>query len=627
MNDRRFRFRCGLVFVLALAVLFGCGRAQKARPLVKAESDLPPVVYPAPWPTQDLIKSGAYFRSLADPVSAELLRLDNDPAVQSRHIRLRVTELLAKLDLLTGNYRSGLRRAAQYRELQTKAGPRLTGLLVETAYMKAALDVADTASAGFRSSFRTHLQEALHRMSYDVAWFDLVGIRGAADSVSEEDVKGDAERTIEPTRSKGRELNRQMAWQVVDLRCQYVLCSLRHEVFDTVRNEEASHGGAPKGIWSERAVNLQENGSLHPVIVAIWDTGVDSSVFGNRMWTNNRERNGTVDHDGNGYPGDVHGISFGPKDEKVSEATWPLSRQEQMRMDLLSGLTKGSLDVFGDPGSPEASLFKKTMATVGAAEREQLEQQLAEVGYASHGTSCADIAVAGNPMARILSVRMSSDSELTHIAPTRESGEQHARVFRAIVAYLKQHGARVVNMSWIASAEEYEKAIEKYGHEQNAARRRQIAQEVFNAEKEALIDGFRSAPEILFVAGAGNDDQETTSGHQVPADLTATNLITVGAVDPVGNPVSFSNYGPGVQVYASAFTRARMLGGKERIFVGTSAAAPQVVNLAAKLLAINPGLSTSQVVDLIQKGALRDTESRLPLLNPKRSVALLQSER
>ncbi len=57
-----------------------------------------------------------------------------------------------------------------------------------------------------------------------------------------------------------------------------------------------------------------------------------------------------------------------------------------------------------------------------------------------------------------------------------------------------------------------------------------------------------------------------------------------------------------------------MLGGTQRIFVGTSAAAPEVVNLAAKLIAANPELRPPQVIDLITRGALRDTHSQLPLL-------------
>ncbi len=40
-------------------------------------------------------------------------------------------------------------------------------------------------------------------------------------------------------------------------------------------------------------------------------------------------------------------------------------------------------------------------------------------------------------------------------------------------------GVRVENMSWSATAEEYEKALENYGKEDSAAKRREIAQSVF----------------------------------------------------------------------------------------------------------------------------------------------------
>jgi subtilisin family serine protease len=61
-------------------------------------------------------------------------------------------------------------------------------------------------------------------------------------------------------------------------------------------------------------------------------------------------------------------------------------------------------------------------------------------------------------------------------------------------------------------------------------------------------------------------------------------------------------------------------------FGGTSAAAPEVANLAAKLFAINPKLTVAEVVKLIKDGA--DTsaaDKRLKLINPRRSVEMLVS--
>ena len=56
---------------------------------------------------------------------------------------------------------------------------------------------------------------------------------------------------------------------------------------------------------------------------------------------------------------------------------------------------------------------------------------------------------------------------------------------------------------------------------------------------------------------------------------------------------------------------------------GTSLAAPQVSNLAAKLFAIDPSLKVAEVIDLIKNGASLSPDGTISLINPKRSVVLL----
>jgi subtilisin family serine protease len=59
---------------------------------------------------------------------------------------------------------------------------------------------------------------------------------------------------------------------------------------------------------------------------------------------------------------------------------------------------------------------------------------------------------------------------------------------------------------------------------------------------------------------------------------------------------------------------------------GTSMASPNVVNLAAKLFALDPALTPAQVIDLIKAGADTSSDGRLHLINEKRSVQLLQAK-
>ena len=56
-------------------------------------------------------------------------------------------------------------------------------------------------------------------------------------------------------------------------------------------------------------------------------------------------------------------------------------------------------------------------------------------------------------------------------------------------------------------------------------------------------------------------------------------------------------------------------------------AAPAAVNLAAKLLALEPTLTPEDVIELMLDGADRTEDGRRVLINPRRSVELLTFRR
>jgi subtilisin family serine protease len=129
-------------------------------------------------------------------------------------------------------------------------------------------------------------------------------------------------------------------------------------------------------------------------------------------------------------------------------------------------------------------------------------------------------------------------------------------------------------------------------------------------------------PSILFVAASGNSDEDVAEAEIAPQSFRLPNLIKVGAVDPAGNAAGFTTFGSSVDVYTEGFQIAPLLGGQMSEFVGTSAAAPAIVNLAAKLLAVRPSLSPPEVIDLIKRGGSRNEEGLL-VANPKRSMQIL----
>jgi subtilisin family serine protease len=152
--------------------------------------------------------------------------------------------------------------------------------------------------------------------------------------------------------------------------------------------------------------------------------------------------------------------------------------------------------------------------------------------------------------------------------------------------------------------------------------RKQLARRLFTIERDALREAIASAPEILFVAGSGNEDNSADFEEYIPAGLNLPNLITAGAVDQAGEETSFSTFGKTVAVHANGFQVESVLPGGDRVkFSGTSMASPQVANLAAKLFALKPELTVAQVRQAIVDTAER--RGRVNLIHPRQAAQRL----
>jgi subtilisin family serine protease len=129
------------------------------------------------------------------------------------------------------------------------------------------------------------------------------------------------------------------------------------------------------------------------------------------------------------------------------------------------------------------------------------------------------------------------------------------------------------------------------------------------------------APEILFVTAAGNSNDDPTFNESIPSSIVLPNLLTVGAVDQAGDEAGFTSYGPTVKVHANGYQVESFLPGGTRVALsGTSMASPQVTNLAAKMLAVNPKLKPQDLIRLIVDTGERSADGRRHLMHPKKAV-------
>ncbi|HET6431754.1 S8 family serine peptidase [Dyella sp.] len=619
--------------VLGLLLLVqGCQTAAcsdaPARTVITSQAQLPRHSYALTTPTASaLLDDEAAFGVLAKQVQRNTEATLRDFDIRDPQATIPYYVVLRNLALLRGDAPAERRCGRVIRSLETKPAAGLLDSLLEDAAATAAQAPPGKRDAAFRDA----LARAVEPMPWPVVQESLKGMRAAAQVPNVSALlRGQLRSDLDSVVKAGGRLSDTQANTLIRTQVALRHIAPYQAVTAAVLGDYLTrHAVARTDIWPARAVTLAAGEDLHPVRVAVWDEGVDVSLFPGRLYVNDREQPNGRDDDGNGYVDDIHGISF---DERDQPAIGPMLRFDDFypgREAELRALSIGHSDAGADRATPEAAAFRQRLATLKPAELAPLvEAGMFYDGYYSHGTHVAGIAMDGNPAARLLVVRYNSDGY--HARPpamTDAAARRYARNVIAIVAYLRAQHVRVVNMSFGLGLAEIEATLEANNVGATPAQRSAMAVRTLGIVREAFVAAMRGAPEILFVPGAGNSNTDMAFSPDVPAGIVLPNVLAVGAVDQYGDAASFTSYGKQVGIYANGFEVDSLLpGGFHERKSGTSMAAPQVTNLAAKLFALRPSLTPAQCIALIRQGATPSADGRRALLNPRRTVALLQGK-
>jgi len=618
-----FLLRLSAVFLIAFAP-----QSDKIR--IDSLEDLPRHSYKIQGKIADLVTSPSAFA----PFAAELREnIEGDIAkydISDRATLRRRIATLVYLDMFEGDYDAALAGIRRRRELQDKPASRLTtGLFEEPAVAALRAAGGNPGDPVYPATFRRELQAKVDSLPWDTVKDEVEQLKGVLELFGENVIMGLIETQMQPGVDKTGEVGDELAMQLVNIRGMLTLIlPVKQDIIEVLSQKIAAQHAPAKDIWRERSVALSGEDGGSPVLLAIWDTGVDISLFADRLFTNPNEKQDGMDTDGNGFVDDVHGIGYDMWWQKSPDILYPLGDDDGRIRDMLAQI-KGYFDLQANVNSPEAAEVKSKFSVMGPGEVKRFVEDFMRCALFVHGTHVAGIAVDGNPFGRVLVARMEEDYHSIPRPPTKELATAMATAFKETIGYFKTHGVRAVNMSWGIGLKETETQLERNGIGETAEERAEMAREIFDIMRDGLYSAIENAPGILFVVAAGNFDEDVAFRDDCPASFDLPNILPVGAVDQAGEETAFTSFGERVRVYANGFeVESRVPGGGRMAFSGTSMAAPNVINLAAKLLALDPSLQPAEIIELIEAGATeREGLKDLLLIHPRRTVELLERGR
>ncbi len=593
-----------------VTLLLAASASAQTKPRIDKAADLPRFSYAVTGNLEQLVRDEKAFSAFADQVRRDTEGVLAKYDIADKSMQSQLLGTLLPLDLLEGRDQQALARIQAIRAVQEKPADKLLVGLQARAMIEARQAVGNADSAAYRQAVGQRLALALQALPFDVVSNEIKQAKASAEIVGETLVLGQVRNVLQPIVDQSSALSSELAPGLIGARYALLMrLPLKQTLIDVYTTYLDAHKVEKADIWAARKLTLTADQGLTPVKMAVWDSGVDSSLFAKQVL-----------RDAAGKPLLIAFDKYANPSSTELEAIPAALQPELPRMHARS---KGFSDLQSNIDSAEASEVKQYLSNLQAQAYTAAIEEINLTGNYSHGTHVAGIALDGNPFARLLIARIEFGHTLKpDPCPSREQTEKDAKALDAYIAFLKQNKARVVNMSWGGSVSSIEDDLEKCGIGKTPEERKAQARSLFSPFRDALSKGFASAPEILFITAAGNSNQDASFAEDAPADIVLPNLLTVGAVDKAGDEASFTSYGPTVKVHANGYqVESYVPGGLRVAFSGTSMASPEVANLAGKMLAVNPKLQPEQVIAIIVATSDKSADGRRTLIHPVKAVA------
>jgi hypothetical protein len=210
--------------------------------------------------------------------------------------------LEAKLDSqqLAGEYPAALQTITSLRALEEKPAARLTTGLFDYAFLQAAIETKNTTGPLFEQSFTRHYRESIDPLRGDVVQDSIRSAFRFSQVASSGYIIGRVQTDLDPASRMSGALDNLQAWDLIEARVilQFFV-PLKTQCAEVLGPYIKAHNVPKPDIWPAREAILSPKQKLTPVLVGIWDSGVDVSLFQDQLFT-----------DPNPTASGAHGLAF-----------------------------------------------------------------------------------------------------------------------------------------------------------------------------------------------------------------------------------------------------------------------------------------------------------------------------
>ena len=316
-----------LVAAALAALIFSVpGLLAAQKPVIEKKDDLPRHVYQMDIPVVDLYKDEhrdtlmALAAEIKADVESDLATYDirDDNTVQDFY------GILGTVAILEGRWQDYLDFLGKRRALETKEANRLTmGLIGE------ALAANQIRGDIGQEALRKELTRLVEALPYETVQDNLKSGKGRSEFLTRALVLGNVESSFQPILDNtGGEISFDVASSLVSVSFTLDHFIPNAAIVGQVYGDYiAANDVAKDDIWAEREFTLAPDDKATPVIVSVWDSGVDTAIPGLQanLWTNAGEIPGNgIDDDDNGFVDDVHGFAYDLEDQKVPDLLRPI---------------------------------------------------------------------------------------------------------------------------------------------------------------------------------------------------------------------------------------------------------------------------------------------------------------